>query len=106
MDVMPGENPGSALECDSQCRVSDNDRPHRLETESSHIQEDRQPDGSNGPPPGQRLVQHCGWSGMTVHCSWLSLASRTLNHDLWLGLLGTDQYVYLLANFAHLQRIG
>ena len=51
--VVPGEeypHPGSASprysEWDSRCGVSDNDRPHRLETESSHIQEDRQPDGS------------------------------------------------------------
>ena len=53
VDVVPGEeypHPGSASprysECDSRCGVSDNDRPHRLETESNHIQEDRQPDGS------------------------------------------------------------
>ena len=52
VDVVPGEeypHPGSASprysEWDSRCGVSDNDRPHRLETESSHIQEDRQPDG-------------------------------------------------------------
>ena len=38
--VVPGEEyslPGRYSEWDSRCGVSDNDRPHRLETESSHI---------------------------------------------------------------------
>ena len=58
VDVVPREeypHPGSASprysQWDSRCGVSDNDRPHRLETESSHIQEDRQPDGSNRSGP-------------------------------------------------------